>query len=296
MQHQAASLGQGLVPYRLTKPDKQPLNAALGAPDFFPLFPVRGALMLLRSESPFTVRTSTMQGCPEDALTQATIRDGYKGVATDLGISEAREHESVIPIMLGQVASRAARSVGDGEWGPSRSICQNLRKVVMQQLVGIAEKKRAAAAPIAQPPELGRQRRPPEQPAASSDDTACVCWLHELAAAGGHSLSHLSTTVPYFPNRQLLLQGLWHCQVPASRATWLVRILYTNWAAAPSDGTAKSSDPCSSLWTRHILEALEAQLEAQVGSFFYAQVQPKNNGPFSPECRRSSTIRSLGLR
>jgi hypothetical protein len=40
------------------------------------------------------------QGCPEDVLTPSTIQKGYKDSASDVGISEAQEHDSILPSLL----------------------------------------------------------------------------------------------------------------------------------------------------------------------------------------------------
>ena len=103
-------------------------------------------------------------------------------------------------------------------------------------------------------------------------------WLYELAASGGaigslsregpwggrladleasvpkisnryqgHTFpsypSHLSSVYVYPPLsslRHVLFQGLWHCQVPPSKAAWLVRILYPYWTVAEGVAPGKA--------------------------------------------------------
>ena len=83
----------------------------------------------------------------------------------------------------------------------------------------------------------------------------------------------------------MLLQALFHCQVPLSRAAWLIRIICPQWvkkatvaigppsssvfpqaSGAPDSHDRPKAPECNLLWTRHVLEALDVQLEAHVSA------------------------------
>jgi hypothetical protein len=90
----------------------------------------------------------------------------------------------------------------------------------------------------------------------------------------------LAETIPNFPNSHMLLQALFHCQVPPSRATWLIRIICPQWVEKSAVVTGPSASAGgvpvrddrqdgferNNLWTRLVLESLDVQLEAQVSA------------------------------
>ncbi|GAX83538.1 hypothetical protein CEUSTIGMA_g10963.t1 [Chlamydomonas eustigma] len=247
------SLEAGLAPYRLECPNKL-LSSSLGVPDFFPLRP----------------------GCPEDVLTPSTIQKGYKDSSADVGISEAQEHESMLPVLL--------RGVTHAPQKPNQN-AQRLLKGAVEVLAGIRDRLKVQRREEGNDNQRGENGQThtglhslhkciPDIKSTSSEEAALVAWLHELASSGHSRLHELSKSVPHFANRHVLLQALWHCQVPTPRATWLIRIVYTNWAVtasqppvAPLTQASRRGEQltarCSTLWTQHILEGLEAQLDAQ---------------------------------
>uniref|UniRef100_A0A0E0MAF7 Mediator complex subunit Med12 domain-containing protein n=1 Tax=Oryza punctata TaxID=4537 RepID=A0A0E0MAF7_ORYPU len=213
-----------VAPYKL-KCDKEPLNARLGAPDFYP-------------------QTSS---CAEETLTKEYVQSGYKDTVE--GIEEARE------IVLSQIPYFSKPDIA--------AKCKEALKKRFRAINESRAQKRKAGQVYGVPLSGSLLTKPgmyPEQ-MHSNEDTRRK-WIEALAQPNRHLWS-LAEQVPRGFRRKSLFNYLIRYNVPLLRASWLVKVTYLN-QVQPSSNNVSSVAPDSlraQHWTKDVIEYLQLLLD-----------------------------------
>uniref|UniRef100_A0A0D9XM71 Mediator complex subunit Med12 domain-containing protein n=1 Tax=Leersia perrieri TaxID=77586 RepID=A0A0D9XM71_9ORYZ len=211
-------------PYKL-KCDKEPLNARLGAPDFYP-------------------QTSN---CPEETITKEYVQSGYKDTVE--GIEEAKE------IVLSQIPYFSRPDIA--------TKCKEALKKQFRAINESRAQKRKAGQVYGVPLSGSLLTKPgiyPEQ-MHSNEDTRRK-WIEALAQPN-RSLWSLAEQVPRGFRRKSLFNHLIRYNVPLLRASWLVKVTYLN-QVQPSSNDISPVSPDNLRahhWTKDVIEYLQQLLD-----------------------------------
>ncbi|XP_040384046.1 mediator of RNA polymerase II transcription subunit 12-like isoform X2 [Oryza brachyantha] len=213
-----------VAPYKL-KCDKEPLNAKLGAPDFYP-------------------QTSN---CPEETLTKEYVQSGYKDTVE--GIEEARE------IVLSHIPYFCKQNIA--------MKCKEALKKRFRAINESRAQKRKAGQVYGVPLSGSLLTKPgmyPEQ-MHSNEDTRRK-WIEALSQPNRRLLS-LAEHIPRGFRRKSLFNYLIRYNVPLLRASWLVKVTYLNQVQLPSDDISSvgPDNLRAHHWTKDVVEYSQQLLD-----------------------------------